>query len=335
MMHLFFVNNHMTYLTAKQTVKHLKLTSDKCLYLLERNYPIEKTSIQSLTFPYQNFPNDSFKASLAPWTLWKRMKELDTFLSEITNGEAFEIFYPQTAVTHFYIIASHPKCTGYSLIEGGIGCYKPEYKTRVSHGPSKLRKLFYSFIYKGRVPNQKFFFNTSLSNFKYSVGTNEYAFASYKNQLNVGSPFEEKEEYKDMKHVLVIDCVVEYYDAKMETIEEMMRLFFEKMKTENVKQIHFKLHPEHYRREGLRDKYVKLIRRMGGDIETIELDNTVILEHIARSSEAVFYVNISSVGLYANILGKEVWSFARVLFKLEPHMDITYKEIGPNKIHYF
>jgi len=305
----------MSYLTAKKTIKFLDLNPDKCCYLLERDYPIESTQ--------------------SPFAIWKAMDALDTFLMDLTEQEAFEIFYTQSSTSHFYVIISNPKCKGYSFIEGGLGCYKPEYKKLVSNKPSLLKDLFYAFMYKGRVPNQKFFFNTKLPGFKYCVGTNEHAFKAYDNPLNVGSPFEDKAEYRSIKHVYVIDCVVEFYNAKMQTIEAFTETLFERLKKENAKEVYFKLHPEHYRQEGLREKYLEVVEKYSGDIKAIELDKSVILEHIARSSEATFYVNISSVGLYANLLGREVWSFARMLHKLEPHMDITYKELGTEPIHYF
>lgn len=334
MKHLFFVNSHMTFLTAKQSIKYLKLNHQDCCFVLERNYPIEEIDIKSIVFPYNDFPND-FRANQFFLNLWKKIRSLDVFLEKITEGDSFEIFYPHSAVTYFYLIITHPKCVHYSLIEGGIGCYYESYKKRVSKQPSVLKDVLYRFLYRGRVPNQKFFFNTKLPKFRYCVGTNEYAFKNYDNQLNVGSPFEYLSKYQHIKNVFVFCATVEFYDVKMDTISEILRQLFEQLKAKKQKILHFKLHPEQLKQKSVRDSYLKLINQHKGEIEVVELKKTDVLEHIAASSNATFYVIFSSVGLYASILGREVWSFGKVLSHYEPQVSTTYKKIGKKEIQYF
>lgn len=337
MKYLFLINSHATYLTAKQAISYFQLDKSDCVYCLERNYSVRDNEIQAIEFPFQVSPQDSFRANLLPHVLWKKIDQLDSFITKVTSDCVFKLFCAQSSIIYFYLLMTHPKCVSYSFIEGGIGAYKPEYQKKVSKKKNWIKSLWYFLIYKGRVPVQKFFFNTNLSKFEYCLGLTEYSFKGFKNAVNVGGKLDDRlSKELNIKHLFVLDAMVEFYNVKIETIEEMVLELSQYFVRMGVKEFHYKLHPEHYKTQEIKNKYIQLLNEKSGEVRAIELGKDVVLEEIAYNSEdTIFYVNVSSIGLYANIWGREVWSFAKFVHKKELQIDFEYKELGPKKVNYF
>lgn len=325
----------MTFLSGKKVMEYLDLAEEDCIFMMARDYPLMDGAIQSVVFPFSNFPQDTFSAKQWPWQLWEKMKKADTFISELTDQEGFHFYAPQSSTTHFYIIASHPQCEGYSFLEGGVGCYETYHQTNASQKATVLKNLLYAIQYQGRVPVEKFFYNIDLPKYRNAYGSNPAAFAGYPNQVVVGFPFGKKESYQGITDVLVFDALVEFYPVKEQTIEQLLAVVFARLAKENVTTLHFKLHPEHYRAESHRQRYLKMLAPYETKVELIELNKEVKLEEVALSSKATFYTFVSSVGLYASFMGCEVWSLAKLLNDKEPSINHIYKKLGDNPIKYF
>lgn len=334
MKHVFLVNSHMTFLSGMKVVEFRNLSKADCVFMMARDYPLIEDGIQSIIFPFSNFPEDTFSAKQWPWRLWSKMKKADQLMTELTNNDSFHFYAPQSSTTHFYIISSHEKCEGYSFLEGGVGCYETFHQTNATQKATPLRNAFYALQYKGRVPVEKYFYNISLPKYRFSYGSNKAAFKGYPNQVVMGFAFTDRKEYKAIKEVLVFDAIIEFYKVKESTVEDLLVVLFEHLEKTDSKTLYFKLHPEHYRVEDLKQRYLKMLAPYETKFNIIELNKEVKLEDVAYSSEATFYTFISSIALYATLMDREVISFMKLLNQME-NSEYKYKKIGDKAIKYF
>ncbi|MEM7102983.1 MAG: hypothetical protein AAF502_07640 [Bacteroidota bacterium] len=332
MRYLFFVNNHISHLTAKGIIKHLELKIDDCTFLTERNYEIENPLGKTLEFPFSHLP-DSFRVALGPIRLRQKIKSLDSFINTISDHQPFEIFVTQTSITYFYLIHSNPNCKGFSLIEGGLGCYNLEYLKMVSHKAFWLRRLLYRLLYRNRVPELKYFFNIDFPKFKNCYGTNDKAFKGFKNQIVLDNPFTNDTRYKGINNVLVLDAIREFNYISSDAVKFVLTFLLEKLKND-IEQLHFKFHPEHYRRPEDMAFYKNIFAPYQKHFTIIELDKHTVLENLIHSSDANFYVFVSSIGMYADMMGKKVFSLAKKLTERENTFKFQYESYHKGSIQY-
>ena len=315
MKHLFFVHSHITDIVARQIIKHEKYSEDQCLFLLDRNHKSE--FLNQIKFPYTHFPIDSFGVSIWFWKNRIKVTKLDQWLSEITNGDFFTYYAPQSGMNYFHLIISHPKCQKYCYLEEGLCSYLKEDQLRNNKKAFFLRDILYGLNFKNRAPSVKHFFDLKNNKYKAAYGISEYSFPELPNRQILSLPFKHKKENQKYKEVIVLGQYVEYREMTIETLLEVMQYLLGWLVKRDVKEVHVKFHPAQKREISI-ESLERLFQSYSTHLKVNLIAKEVVLENIAIATDANFYIISSSVGIYAAISGNKVFCLAKKVVALEP-----------------
>ncbi|MFK7810818.1 MAG: polysialyltransferase family glycosyltransferase [Saprospiraceae bacterium] len=315
MKYLFYIHSHITNLVAKQIVTEKQLPVVDCLFLLARNYKSDFEN--SIELPYTHYPVDSFGVEVLFWKNWAKINELDQWVKNKTDNQDYIFYTPQSGFNFFYLVVNHPKCKGFAYLEEGLCSYLEEKELRNPKKEFWLRDKWYELNYKGRSKSVKHFYDLKHTKYLGCFGISEYAFPGLpkKNKLNV--PFVVKNSKEHYEHVVILGQYVEYGEMTQSTLIKVMDDLFQCLVEKGIKRIHLKFHPVQEEEQSIKP-IKKIIKKYDTQITVDLLGQNVVLENIAFSTDANFYIVSSSVGIYASIAGNKVYCLAKKVAALEP-----------------
>jgi len=116
--------------------------------------------------------------------------------------------------------------------------------------------------------------------------------------------------------VLVFDSLSVYRRIGLDSLLNALRRLLERLSAEGVAHLHYKLHPAQVGSD--EQQQIEATLAASG-IPVQRLDDRLSLEGLALARpQTRFYVNLSSVGLYAALFGAPVFSYAQWVVELEP-----------------
>ncbi len=315
MKHLFYVHSHIVNLVAKQMIKEERIMPEDCFFLLSRNYKSDFKN--AIKLPYTHYPIDSFGVQILFWKNWTRLEELNLWIERITGGNSFMFYVPQSGFNFFYLMVNHPKCQGYAYLEEGLCSYLTEDKLRSNKKYFWLRDRWYDLNFKKKAPSVKHFYDLDHRKYKGAYGISENSFPNLPRKKVLGLPFIKSKEKSVYKHIVVLGQYVEYGEMKQETLVEAMRYFCSWLIHKKITSVHVKFHPVQRDKDSILPLR-SLFKSFLPDLEFVEMGPNAVLENIAISTDANFYIVSSSVGIYAGIGGNKVYCLAKKVVDLEP-----------------
>lgn len=324
MKHIFFVHSHITYLVSLSVIKHESIDKSNCIFLMDRGYKKNNSDIVCYDFPFQTYP-EYFILHFFFWKGLKKLANLDNFISKICR-EKFIIYFPETEYGFFGLIISNKNCEGFNIIEEGLAAYWEKSIFDKEHPVNKInkgQKILAFFNYLGRISTHICFFDDRYQKI-YCISN--FAFRGYERRvvlsLSYGIASNSVVDAFSRANILVFDAVVEYSVVKLEIFLSALDVFLNTLSSNGVSSMYFKFHPQQY----VNTECSKHIRNIFDSFNTLidfkEIPSDLCLEEIAIQAKPNFYINVSSVGLYACFFGCTVYSYAEFIADNEP----TYRE---------
>ncbi len=309
MKHLFLVHSNITDIVAQQIVKQYELPVEDVIFLLARNQ--HSNFKNKIKFPYSHFPIDSFKVSFFFWKNWRKLKNIDNWINELTAKQAFHFYTPQSGMNVFYLITSHPLCKGFSYIEEGLASYKRFKQIKNPKANSKLRDLLYYINFKGRSKSVKHFFDLDHPKLLDSYGLSELSFPDLKKKQIIEKPFKNNKlnTKAEAENILILGPYIEFGEIKKEILLEALGELFDWMFQIKIDALNIKFHPAQDESISI-NPILDLFSSYKNKINFNILEDHFILEKYAFENKVDFYIVISSLAIYANVSGNKVYSIA-------------------------
>ena len=315
MKHLFLVHSHITDLVAQQVVIQKKLPSTEVVFLLSRKH--QSAFPCQVEFPYTHYPQDSFGVSFLFWKNRLRVENLDEWLDELSKGEDFIFYTPQSGMNYFYLITSHVNCKGFAYIEEGLGSYKTFKEIASKKKPFWLRDRWYDLNFKNRAPSIKHFFDLRHKKYLGCFAISKHAFPDLEHKTVLKLPFKKQKFKEDYQHLIVLGPYVEYGEVGQAVFLASFRDLLDWMVKNKIQNAHIKHHPAQDNEQSIAP-IDEILKSYQDQISVITMGAEVVLENIAINTSAQFYIVLGSIGIYADIAGNQVFSFAHKIVEKDP-----------------
>ncbi len=320
MKHIFYIHSPITSRLCMEVVKSKGLAKEDILWLTARD---EYAPDSGLTYciedclsylPTKGINFVRCRMQLKKWKL--------KFGRLVCAREGFICYIPQTRQLIFQLIVTHSKCNGYYLVEEGMAAYscpgnsgKSTYTCFLSLKLA-LRKIYhflnYGKHYRKYRPIQDCHDRRYLGCFTW----NKRAFQNFGNRQILRWPFSETSEYPDINALIVLDAVVEAGLVDAGVMSKVLNRLFRELQIRGILNLGVKLHPETIRLEGEVPRWWKdAINGMEHSFSLNWIPRDFAAEELAMRKGLPVFVNLSSVGLYAALMGREVVSIARLIAK--------------------
>jgi hypothetical protein len=321
MKHIFFVHSHITYLVSCGVIKREAIDKSNCAFVVDRSYRIPTGKFVSYDFPFQTYP-EHFGVHRKFWVGWYKLMKLDRFILIACSRENYIFYFPKTDFGFFGLVISHKLCKGFSIIEEGLVAYWEKSIFDHNNPVKKLpvhRRLLMSLNYFYRMPTLKYSFDPRYINI-YCVS--DFAFRGYDRKVVLDLNFETHSEQiindSTQANVLVFDAIVEYSIVTLANFLSALERLLKALASNSVTHMYFKFHPQQYVTPESANQIRKVFANFAGLMEFRELADTISLELLAVQLKPNFYVNTSSVGVYAALFGCTVYSYAYFIIDAEP-----------------
>ena len=316
MKHLFYIHSPLNYVVAKQIISFRKLLLEDCVFLYDRIEPLKsETTITQYAFPHDPLPAaKSFGVKKAFWEQWQHIRKFDERISQIAGNESFIFYALFSWGNFFYLTISHPLCRGYYFMEDGTVSLNPLSYFKPLKQKSWLRQVLYNLNFPKRgVISSKLFYDLKHPKFKGVLATCESMFPDFSQKNIIEFAVNKTSHFGDYEHVLVMDGVADFELITHETYAAAIALLPDWFIQKNIRKVYVKYQKPHLGKEDSK-RYTKAIfDKYKNDIEFIEIPSEVILEEIAFNSTANFYINISSIGFYAYLAGRSVYTWIKFI----------------------
>ncbi|WP_377482949.1 hypothetical protein [Pontibacter toksunensis] len=221
---------------------------------------------------------------------------------------------------------SHKNCKGFSLLEEGIASYYTLDKVNTEICPSGNSTDFFKILlflnYRGRLTPQKWFYDTG---YEHVYGMSEASFPGFERKVRLPFPFYNNLPMPGFGHILVLDATAEYGVTTLKSTLSALAEALQYVAKRGVGKLWVKYHPDQANSVDTRKRYEQVFKEHSQFLKVEEVPQHVSLEFVAGNTNntgTVFYVFLSSVGLYAGLCGRKVYSFASCMYRF----DLQYEQ---------
>lgn len=320
MKHIFLIHSHITREVAWAIIRRERIALDDVVFLLDRKFETKEDGIRVVAL---SLPDEYFLIYKNPIRGWQHLRRIRNFIDDLSPGE-FCCYFPHTYSEFANLAVSHPRCRGYSLMEEGLWSYFPVDKMEEVVPPAILgwkQRLLSLVFYRGRFKDRFFCKDDYLSVY----GTSEKAFPGFARKIVVDLAFpgggdEVNHLSSSSRKVIVLDSVVETRVVAehdfMAGFDQLLVKLIERLGKGEV--VYLKRHPYQYVKPEFSDRLIDYLKQRIPSHEVRELAGEVSLEQMALTGGVEFYLNVSSVSIYASRLGSKVYSYARSIGRRSP-----------------
>lgn len=321
MKHLFYIHSYITYHVALEVISYHKLNHMDCVLMYGRKFvPLDPpAAIQHVDLPFSHHPINSFAVERVYWKGWKKLRKFDVFVQELTNGDKFKLYTNQTGIDFIRLFISHRQCRGFSFLEEGVASYYTLKKINTEICPSGSSTGFFKLLlllnFRGRLSLEKCFYD---SGYEHAYALSDASFPGFERKVKLPFPFHNNLPMPEYGYILVLDATAEYgvtsVESALHALEETLQFLIKK----GISMLWVKYHPDQANSEKVKKLYEHVFQRHSEFLIIEEVSQHVSLEFLAgnvNNSTTVFYIFLSSVGLYAGLCGREVYSFASYIAK--------------------
>lgn len=314
MQHLFVIHSPITRFVAEAAAAHERLDPARVAFLLARAADGGDAAAQRIPIAYGDVP-DSPRSLREAFACRRAVRRVDALLARAARGGGFHLYVPQTMERWIQIARSHPACAGFSLLEEGLYSYCTPAEIARTLPPMRHRR-WDRIGYGGRVGPASFFEPGHTR--AYAVSDEAFPGLAHRSVLPDAIPRAPAALAAGIDHVLVLDALTSQRRVRLESLLETLERLCAALREQGVRRLHFKLHPE---QQGTPEGagIERALAAAGPGLEAVPLASGLALESVARARpDSRWYVNLSSVGLYAALAGCTVQSFARWIAEREP-----------------
>jgi len=315
--HFFCISSHLAFSICDHLIRMDRLPIEDCVFLTTRGYRVPLSGAQYHVVETDLNSSAQTSRLFAGFRVWKTMRNIrlfDELITTHTKGEDY-IFYTQICNNDICsVCVTNPYCKGYYIIEDGVGSYKKE-DLQTFKG---IQYLIYKYFLKPLFPRiyelKNHMIEVDHPKYKGCIATNALCFPSHQDSLRIiGLPFHEEPLPNPPQALLSLDP---YYlwltDIQVEIVIKQLSDF---INNQCYKSLAFKAHPYLLANEN-HDKYVlyKQYLQRYLSIPLEELDAQRCLENILMAhKDCVFYTAVSSVAIYAKVMGVKCYTFAPLI----------------------
>lgn len=320
MKHIFLIHSHITREVAWAIIRHERIAPGDVVFVLDRKFETKEDGIKVVPL---DLPDEYFLIYKNPFRGWRHLNRIRRFIDDFSPGE-FVCYFPHTYSEFSNLIVSHPRCRGYSLMEEGLWSYFPVDRMNDVVPPAILgwkQRLLSRVFYLGRFKDRFFCKDDYLSVYC----TSEKAFPGFDRKIVVDLAFpgtgdERTHHPSAVRKVIVLDSVVETRVVAehdfMVGFDQLLEKMTERLGEGEV--VYLKRHPYQYVKPDFSDRLISWLKKKIPAHEVRELAGDVSLEKMALAGGVEFYLNVSSVSIYASRLGSKVYSYARSIGRSSP-----------------
>jgi hypothetical protein len=314
MHHLFVVHSPITRFVAEAAAAREHLAPERVVLLLARGAESGAPPARRTPISYGDVP-DSPRSLREALACRLAVRRLDTLLADAVGGDPFHLYVPQTMERWIQIARSHPACAGFSLLEEGLYSYCTPAEIARTLPPMRHRR-WDRIGYGGRVRAASFFEPGHTR--AYAVTDEAFPGFPHRTVLPDAIPPAPHALAGGIDDVLVLDGLASQRRLRLDGLLDALERLCDTLRERGVARLHYKLHPA----QAGTPEAAAIERALGGAgpaLETLPLPPGLALESVARARpDSRWYVNLSSVGLYAALFGCSVESFARWIAEREP-----------------
>lgn len=327
----FYIHSGVTYVCARLVIGHLKLRSEDCVLLASPRMKPADHALRVEPVP-ESADSTRFSRRRRFWTNWGPIRRLDRFINTLCNGDRFLLYVPHTRKIVCQLLASHPRCAGYSILEEGSDAYQPPFALDVHRRVIKKRTQLLCYLnYGRRASPYNYHYNPA---YRTVYGLTEHSFPGYQRreilQIDTalfGTNGSNSEDFSDAD-ILVLETSVEERFAALEAycrgLADGLTSFYAGRRS-NGRRCMVKFHPA--QSQQVQQAVRQTLDRVLGEGRYTVLDSSVVLEVVLWNSRGICVItSMSSVGFYAHYWGHTVYSFVRRVIEY----DAGYR----NYLHY-
>lgn len=313
MKHLFLVHSHITHVVALAIIRRESIALQDAVFLLDRKF---ETKVDHIVVVPMDLPDEYFLIFKNPFRGWYHLRRIRQFIDGLAPAE-FVLYFPHTFSDFANIGIAHPRCVGYSLMEEGLGSYFFADRMNELVPPAILgwKQRFLSQVLYGGSFSDKYFFRCDYLS---AYCTSDQAFPDFARKVVLDiEPYDWRDGVNNSpsfdRKVIVLDSVVEtrmvVEHEFMAGFERLLKALIERLREGEV--VYLKRHPFQYVKRDFSDNLIEYIKNRIPEHQVQELGGDVSLERMACDGGVEFYLNISSVSIYASRLGSKVYSCAK------------------------
>lgn len=316
-LHVFLVHSHVTELVARGVTVLEALSRRDVLFLRARSFDARTPVGRREGSRSAVFEPIRLGRGLRVLERRGRLRRLDRRLEALTGGLRYHVYVPQTRLRWIQALLTHPACTGFSLIEEGLASYRTRAELARMYPPDRPG-LLGRLCYGRRIGRGEFF---APGHAKAYALTGE-AFPDLPRRVVVPrppprAPAPRGAVGEGIGTVLVFDGLSRYGTLRIESVLHGVERALDLLAERGVRRVHYKLHPAQLGSEESERVEAALAHRETPRLERLP-DGLALEELAARDASVRFLVNVSSVGLYAALLGCAVESYARFVAEAQP-----------------
>lgn len=321
--HLFFIHSSICLIISEHIIASNKISEDDVILILSRGfqYPNNKT-IKTIS------TEEILKYRIRlRWNIIRsaiECKKLDNKINALTGKSAFYTYTPQTAIPFVELLITHKKCIGFYYIEEGHSSYEPSSTiNQICPIPKRLSDLIKKLGWLNRIKNHDFF---ELENCINSFCTDKNAFPDTDKKIIFNKIFTNKKQITTSKipakHKLycAFDAISVHNNAfKTPHILAFIIAVRHYITKNNASELIIKYHPDQIISEEFLF-FEKTIKNELSNITTLRFlpkDFNLELE-LSKEVYADILVLSSSIGMYGQRMGHDVYTFFPVFKKLVP-----------------
>lgn len=334
MKHIFLIHSHITREVAWAVIRRNRIALHDAVFVLDRKFETKEKGIRVVPL---DLPDEFFLIYKNPLRGWRHLLLIGEFIDNLSI-DLFHCYLPHTYSEFASLMTIHPRCRGYSLMEEGLWSYFPIEKMNEVVAPEILgwtQRLLSSVLYMGRFRDRHFCRNDYASVYC----TSDLAFPGFARKVVVEVEISPLEDHmlnptNAGNKVIVLDSVVETKVVAEQDFlagfNKMLDRLGERLVEGEV--VYLKRHPYQYVRHEFSDLLLAFLRQRLPAHEVRELAGDVSMEKLALNGGVEFYLNVSSVSVYAAKMGCKVYSCARAVGERNPNF-MRHLESLPRVFH--
>ena len=305
--HVFWSHSAITNAVALGIIGDRKLSRHECIFLSVREFDAPKG--------YKSVPLETPQLRGNPATGRVLKKIIREFKRSLPLEKSYLIYLPHLWHSISKLLVRDRHCKGYYFIEEGLLSYSDDCKdTTLDHvnrqDSRPLVHLLASLLGTGGVVRQRAsVFDESHANYRGAFVWNDHVFSGLKNRVSYSGPcFTVQGQVRRRVPILALDALVERMGFKQIYFETVYRRLLLYLCERGHQEIQIKFHPAQDAACASRKIFEKLNVEFP-QLNFTELPPTVCLEAWAQKQRDLeFYVLVSSVGVYASLLGAKAFT---------------------------
>lgn len=320
MKHLIYTHSPITTRMCSMVVEHENISSDNLVWIYSR---FEKSTDDGNAYDLAGLNWTPPKKKLNFLKTRYELKCWQSNVLKVCGDDEFVCYVPQTHQMLFQLLTSHPQCRGYYLIEEGLAAYRPLQQMKAARKSASsllslqwLELLWDHLNYGSYYQRKRYLQDGENVSFRGCFTWNRFGFPLFENRVELTCPFTQSKEYPDLEALVVLDAVVEAGIVSSYVVTLALKDMFKELKQRGIRRIGVKFHPETARLSKEKPEWWgQAIQSLEGWFDVSNISQSVVVEDLVTRDDMLVVVNVSSVGLYAGLMGQKALSIAGFIAK--------------------